>query len=102
MKSVKIKDVIYEIYYVDRDNPELWLNGRLSLGVSDHKHKNIFIDKDLDEYDQEVTLAHELFHCLFHESGIENGYMFHNEESVNFLGMSYKDIIEMFREVGLV
>lgn len=101
MNSAKIKDVIYKIYYVDKENPELWLNGQLSLGVSDHKNKNIFIDKDLDKYDQDITLAHELFHCLFHESGIENGYAFHTEESVNFLGMSYKDIAKMFREAGL-
>lgn len=100
--QVRIKDEVYNIYYVYPDNPELWLNGHLSLGVSDHKNKNIFIDKTLDPYDQETTLAHELFHCLMQESGVENGYLFHNEDSVNFLGMSFKDIIKMFKDVGFI
>ena len=50
---------------------------KISPRVSDYKIKTIFIDESLDPYDIETTLAHELFHCLFYESGIELGYDFH-------------------------
>ena len=100
--QVRVKDEIYQIHFVDPSNANLWLDGYRALGVSDHKTKDIYIDRTLDEYDQETTLAHELFHCLFQESGIENNYLFHNEDSVNFLGLNARDIAKMFKDVGIM
>lgn len=99
--NIRIKDEIYEVLYVPPTDPELYLNGEKCLGLSDYRIKKIFIDESLDPYDQETTLAHEIFHCLFYTCGIELGYDFHTEESVNFLGLNYPDIIKAFRDAGL-
>ena len=100
--QVRVKDETYLIKFIDHNDPNLFLNGNRCLGVSDYKIKTIFIDESLDPYDIETTLAHELFHCLFYESGIELGYDFHSESSVNFLGLNYLDIIKMFKDAGFI
>ena len=100
--EVRIKDEIYSVIFVDHNDHNLFFFFFRWLGVSDYKIKTIFIDESLDPYDIETTLAHELFHCLFYESGIELGYDFHSESSVNFLGFNYLDIIKMFKDAGCI
>ena len=100
--KVRVKDEMYSIEFIDHNDPNLFLFVVRCLGGSDYKIKAIFIDESLDPYDIETTLAHELFHCLFYESGIELGYDFHSESSVNFLGLNYLDIIKMFKDAGFI
>ena len=92
MKVLYILDVKYELVF-DRceDMDENW------FGMTDFYKKKIYIDKDsLYEIGKEQllreTMTHEMIHAFMHESGIDFGTSFHNEEVVNWIARMFDKI----------
>lgn len=66
-KSLKVGGHTYSVTY-SKGNDEK--KGKDSWGLTNHEHKNIYIDKDVPESQREETFIHEILHCVTHHTKI--------------------------------
>lgn len=74
--SVRILGIQYEINLLDKNDfnkvlNDHNLNKNSAAGISFTSTKEIFLSNEFDTYTINQTLSHELWHCFFHEAGLE-------------------------------
>jgi len=59
--------VIYDINYVDKNNPQIVDGGEVFNGRVDYEKTNIFVDESLSEDVKKKVILHELIHAYLAE-----------------------------------
>lgn len=65
-KTIKIGWRTYTVKFV---SDLVGDNGEILYGETDFTNYIIYINKDINKYEQEVTFLHEVKHCIYHSQG---------------------------------
>ena len=93
-KTIVIKNVAYEIYFVDYCYMVVKEANEEAYGLTDYKLKTIQIRSDLHYNDIRATLIHEITHAYIEEYGFA-GMVFDEENICNFMGAYATEITEL-------